>query len=261
MLVIGNANSSNDMAAHFSTISHGPVYQSIRRPALPRFPSLASENIKMVPPVSRYIPKGIDKFDALLADGTTLTDLDCVYCGTGYKPLPNFIHVLDESGISHVPFTSDEIHPYRVPKLHRLIMYACNPSLAFIGAPMVYTPFIIADVVSTWLALAWRGETPYPDTVEGRLAYEQERLRKIEEIRSEMEDPTSFLTFSVMGSDEQGYAASLREEVVKARPELDYVLPIWNDERTKVREAMSQTKYSALEYARDHPGPNVKHRL
>jgi len=251
MLVIGNANSSNDIAAQLSTVSDGPVYQSIRRPAFPGFPSLPSERIKMVSPVSRYIPKGADKFDALLADGTTLTDLDHVYCGTGYRPLPDFIHVLDEGGINQIPFTSNEVYPYRVPSLHRLVLYAHNPSLAFMGAPMVYTPFIVADVVSTWLALTWRSEIPYPDTLEGRLAYERERLCKIAKSRSEMEDPTSFLTFSTMASDEQGYAASFREEVVMVRPEMDHVLPIWNDEKTEVREAMFRTKYDALEYARD----------
>jgi hypothetical protein len=211
----------------------------------------------MVGPVSRYIQKGVNKFDAVLTDGTTLRDLDYVYCGTGYKPLSNFIHVLDEAGVDHIPFTSDKVYPYRVPNLHRLAMYAHNPSLAFIGAPMVFTPFTVADVVSSWLALAWRGEVPYPDTPKERLVYERERLRKIAKICSEMENPTSFLTFSVMAADEQGYAASFREEVVKARPELDAVLPIWNDEKTEAREAMFKTKYYALEYARDHPVPQA----
>lgn len=252
MLVIGNANSSNDMAAQLSTISDGPVYQSIRRPAFPGFPSLASDRIKMVAPVARYIPKDVGKFDALLADGTILSELDYVHCGTGYKPLPAFIHVLDEDEINHIPFTSDEVYPYRVPTLHRLAMYARNPSLAFIGAPMVYTPFTVADVVSTWLALAWRREVAYPDSQEGRLAFERERLSKIAKMRSEMKDPTSFLSFSIMAADEQEYAAGFREDVVKARPELDSVLPIWNDERTEAREAMFKTKYHALNYARDH---------
>ena len=53
-----------------------------------------------------------------------------------------------------------------------------------------------------------------------------------------------------MGSDEQEYARALKADVVHARPELAAVLPEWNDERTKVREAMHKTKYDALEYAR-----------
>ena len=42
----------------------------------------------------------------------------------------------------------------------------------------------------------------------------------------------------------------LKADVVNARPQLATVLPEWNDERTKLREAMHKTKYDALEYAR-----------
>ena len=110
----------------------------------------------MVALVSMYNLKGPNKFDAVVVDRTITRDLDFAHCGTGY------IHVLDKTG-KHDPFTSQEIVPWRVPSLH-LVMYA---SLAFIGAPMVYTPFTVADVVSTWI-----GETPYPSAREG-LVYEQ----------------------------------------------------------------------------------------
>ena len=206
----------------------------------------------MVAPVSKYILKSPSKFDAVLVDRTILRDLDFVHCGTGYRPLPNFIHVLDKTG-KHKPFTSEEVVPWRVPSLHRLVMYANNPSLAFIGAPMVYTPFTVADVVGTWLALAWLGETPYPSTPEGRLLYEWDRLRLTEKRRKKMENPSSFIVFSVMGEDEQEYAAQFRKDIVKVRPELDSELPVWNDEMTAKREAMFKTKYRALEYLRDHP--------
>jgi len=43
---------------------------------------------------------------------------------------------------------------------------------------------------------------------------------------------------------------ALKADVVNARPELAAVLPEWNDDRTKVREAMHKTKFKALEYAR-----------
>jgi len=207
----------------------------------------------MVGPISEYISKG-DKFDVVLTDGTTLCDfaIDHVHCGTGYRPLPEFIQVLNAER-KHTPFTSKEVVPWRVPALHRLIMYAYNPSLAFIGAPVVYTPFTVADVGSTWLSLAWRGEVPYPDTHEGRLAYEKERLEVIEKRRSELDNPSSLMVFNVMGQDEQNYAASFREDVVKARPGLDKLLPVWNDEKTLERETMFKTKRCALEYARDNP--------
>jgi len=64
------------------------------------------------------------------------------------------------------------------------------------------------------------GEVPYPDTHEGRLAYEKERLEVIEKRRLELDNPSSLMVFNVMGQDEQDYAASFREDVVKARPGL-----------------------------------------
>jgi len=67
-----------------------------------------------------------------------------------------------------------------------------------------------------------------------------------------MDDPTSFLVFSVLGPDEQEYAQMLKGDIVKARPEFDNILPVWSDERTIVREAMSKTKLESLLYAREN---------
>ena len=250
-LVIGNKNSSNDIAAQLAPNSNGPVYQSIRRPAPPRCVSLPDERIKMVAPVSKYIIKPSDegdKFDAHLSDGTILADLDNVQLGTGYRPFPSFIRVFGHfpEDHLHVPIIRKDTSPYRVPYLHRLIMYAYNPSLAFIGLPVAYTPFTIADVASTWLSLAWRGETSYPGTNEGRLLYEQERLTVIDDWQRQMDHPTSLMVFNVLGPDEQKYARMLKEDIVKARPEFDNILPVWSDERTVVREAMSKTKFESL---------------
>lgn len=255
VLVVGNANSSNDIAAQLAPVTNGPVYQSIRRPAFPGFVSLPDERIKMVAPVSKYILKDTTddaKFDVLLSDGTTITDLDVVHVGSGYKVLSSFVYVLDEAEKVLSPLATDNTKPYRVPSLHRLIVYGYNPSLAFVGAPMSYTPFTIADVASTWLALAWTGETPYPDTVEGRLTYEKDRMAAIEKWRSEIENPSALMVYNVLGHGEQEYARALKEDIVKARPELHGELPEWSNERTVLREAMHRQKFEALKYAREH---------
>ncbi|KAF9526802.1 hypothetical protein CPB83DRAFT_794326 [Crepidotus variabilis] len=255
IFVIGNANSSNDIAAQTSPKANGPVFQSIRRPNFPGFPSLTSERIQIVAPVSKFVLKpSKSQFDVILSDGTTLEDLDVVYCGTGYKPMTTFISVLDPSKPLEptlIPLGSDSVTPARIPSLHRIIMYAHNPTLGFVGAIYVYTPFIMADVASTWLTLAWCNECPYPPTPSGRLQFENDRLALVKERRASMESPTSFLTYSVMGPDEQGYATGLREDIVEARPELDKVLPVWNNETIQVRDGMFKTKYEALVYARD----------
>ncbi|KAF8961151.1 hypothetical protein BDZ97DRAFT_1905592 [Flammula alnicola] len=259
-LVVGNANSSNDIATQLVSVTDGLVYQSIRRPAFHLYPSLPNERIHKVAPVSKYIPKSTetgDKFDALLADGTLLTDLDIVQVGTGYRPFPDFLRVFGHSPADEgelVPIVYENTFPQRVPSLHRLILYAYNPTLGFMGAPMTYTPFTIADVVSTWLALAWRGEASYPDTPEGRLVFEKERLEAIAKWRSEMDNPSSLMVFSVLGPSEQEYAASLKADIVQARPELEGVLPVWSDERTALRDAMYQKKFEALKYTKAQAG-------
>ncbi|KAF8970781.1 hypothetical protein BDZ97DRAFT_1753585 [Flammula alnicola] len=259
-LVVGNANSSNDITTQLVSVTDGLVYQSIRRPVFHLYPSLPNERIHKVAPVSKYIPKSTetgDKFDALLTDGMLLTDLDIVQVGTGYRPFPNFLPVFGHSPADEgelMPIVYENTFPQRVPSLHRLILYAYNPTLSFMGAPMTYTPFTIADVVSTWLALAWRGEASYPDTPEGRLVFEKERLEAIAKWRSEMDNPSSLMVFSVLGPSEQEYAASLKADIVQARPELEGVLPVWSDERTALRDAMYQKKFEALKYTKAQAG-------
>ncbi|RDB29939.1 Thiol-specific monooxygenase [Hypsizygus marmoreus] len=272
-LVIGNANSSNDMAAQLTSVATLPVYQSIRRPALPGFPRLIDERITMVAPVSKYLlhpsaDSSAPKIEVHLTDGTVLQNIDTVFVGTGYKPFPSFVHVLSHQSPSTLntvadgsdstistptlaPIVSPSTNPHRVPSLHRHILYAHNPSLAFIGAPMSHTPFTLADVASTWLALAWAGGVAFPDTAEGRLEFERERLTTIEQRRAASENPSVFVSYSVLVTDEQGYAAGLREDVVSVNPELDAILPVWSNERTTLRESMWPVKLEALRYARE----------
>jgi len=208
----------------------------------------------MVPPVVQYFlkpqPTGL-KFDALLADGTHLHDLDYVHVGTGYRPLPDFVHVYREGSMNLAPLVTEEVVPHRVPFLHRHIIYAFNPSLAFVGAVVSYTPFILADLVSTWLSLAWTGRIGIPDTVDGRLAWERERLARIQAQRNSTDNPSVFLGFSFLRRDEQAYAEILREEVTSACPSLDATLALWNDERTAVRESMSGLKLESLYFTKD----------
>ena len=265
VLVVANAASSNDIAAYLAPVSRSPIYQSIRRPAFPGFPSLPDDRIKMVAPVSKYTLQetndGRTLVEAVLNDGTVISDIDIVIFGTGYRPYPSFVHVLNRNEdvtSQHItPLASLSIKPYRVPSVHRHILYAYNPTLAFVGLPMSFTPFTIADVTSTWLALAWSRPNSnhppiYPETVTDRLQFEQERVKTIEEWLSMTENPTCFLSYNVLALGEQNYAAGLRKDVVDRRPRLDSVLPVWSDEKTKEREAMYPLRLQVLQHKRDH---------
>ncbi|KAJ7429730.1 hypothetical protein B0H11DRAFT_1024431 [Mycena galericulata] len=297
VLVIGNANSGNDIAAQLAPVARA-VYQSIRRPNFPGFPSLPDPRIARVAPVSEYVLPGESEaeggahalaFDARLADGTTIPDLDVVLLGTGYRASPSFIHVLrptpnpDRDGPHLAPLIPPAPAPATyIPHLHRYTLYAPNPALAFIGTAFAsYTPFTLADVCSSWLALAWAGALAYPADLRTLLEFERERLRAVEEARVEMEramememegegggeeaaaaglsagkergtkaEASALVAYGVLGPFEEAYASALRAEVVSARPELDAVLPVWNPERTAAREAMFSVKRRALELAR-----------
>ncbi|KAG7095315.1 hypothetical protein E1B28_006080 [Marasmius oreades] len=274
MLVIGNANSSNDVAAQLAAVARSPVYRSIRRAAFPGFPSLPDERIEDVAPVRKYIlGPSEDIFNVELENGTLIENLSRVIVGTGYRPYPGFIHVLStakaiQSGLE--PLMTENITPHRIPSLHRHILYAPNPTLAFTGSVMAYTPFTVNDVASAWLALAWIGEICYPSSSNGRLAFEAKRLKAIDEGRRQwagslekegLHDnramPSSLMQYSVLAAAEEEYAGDLREDVVKARPELgkgveDGGYPIWNDERRVHRERMYPIKFGALKWAREN---------
>ncbi|KAJ6606847.1 hypothetical protein B0H10DRAFT_577717 [Mycena sp. CBHHK59/15] len=329
VLVVGNANSGNDIAAQLAaqcrtvvpdTHSHAAapdseargawVYQSIRRPNFPGFPSLPDARIVRVPPVVEYILRdggGIEvtgdtdngtgltnddegrrpTFDARLADGTLLRALDAVWLGTGYRPCPDFVHVRARDGATAICADDTRLAPLLsphtpagagIPQLHRHILYAHNPALAFVGTAYAsYTPFTLADVGSTWLALAWStadgedkenstgrgsGSIAYPTTLAGLLQFEAERRAAVEVARAEVAaagsqnsdsqtppPPSSLLSYTVLGPLEEAYAAGLRADAVHAAPALASVLPVWSAARTAEREAMFGVKRRALEAA------------
>jgi hypothetical protein len=250
-LVIGNANSSNDMAAQLRSVGSLPVYQSIRRPTFPGFPYVPDEHIVMVAPVAKYSPTASGQVEVRLTDGMVLYNIDAVFVGTGYKPYPAFVHVIKPGTRALQQLVSPATEPARIPSLHKHVMYAHNPTLGFVGAPMSFTPFTLADVSSTWLALAWSGELEYPGTVEGRLEYEEARVKSIEEQKRAGGNVTAFVSYMVLAATEQGYARGLVDEVVRVRPSLKEILPEWSDEKTKKREAMWPVKLEALRWARE----------
>ncbi|KAF7325050.1 hypothetical protein MKEN_00547600 [Mycena kentingensis (nom. inval.)] len=255
VLVVGNANSGNDIAAQLAPVARA-VFQSIRRPNWPGFPSLPDERIERVKPVAAYtIHSGTAT--ACLIDGTVIPALDAVIFATGYYPHPDFVRVRGEDGQLRCFVKPEDRH---VPDLHRYTLYVRNPSLAFVGTAIAsYTPFTIADVCSTWLALAWSsgGGVTYPTTVAELLVFERDRMAAVAAGRAEMAATTecgeasSLASYGVLGPFEEEFAAGLRKEIVEARPELDGVLSRWNPERTEAREAMFPVKKRALELARD----------
>jgi hypothetical protein len=58
------------------------------------------------------------------------------------------------------PLTSRTITPSCILGFHLQILYAHNPTLAFIGTTISFIPILLADLTSTWIVLAWSRTMP-----------------------------------------------------------------------------------------------------
>ncbi|KAF5357547.1 hypothetical protein D9757_012370 [Collybiopsis confluens] len=250
-LVVGNGNSANDIAAHLAPVAQNPIYRSIRRSAFKHFVHLPDPRIQDVAPIKRFSVQDNDKARVELHDGTLLQDIDVVFICSGYIPNPTFLHIA--RGYPHLcpKLILNLLKAGEYLRYNRHILYAHNPTLAFMGSVMCFTPFTIADVSSTWLGLAWSNEVAYPASAKDRLQFEKDLIEDIERRRADEAQETgreasSLLTYSALGSLEEDYAAGLKRDIVAARPEMKDVLPDWNATTKAVRESMYTVKYRSL---------------
>ncbi|CAD6932544.1 unnamed protein product [Tilletia controversa] len=111
VVIVGNGNSSNDIAAHLAAlkplpgpgvtgIDAEPIYRSIKHPALPNFVSLPDERIRDVAFIEKYTLRDGDAVDVHLNDGTVLKDVDLVILGVGYGYGYQYTHLLKESALT-----------------------------------------------------------------------------------------------------------------------------------------------------------------
>ncbi|OAX37673.1 FAD/NAD(P)-binding domain-containing protein [Rhizopogon vinicolor AM-OR11-026] len=247
VLVVGNANSANEMSAQLAPIARTPVYRSTRRVSI--FPSLPDARIQDIGPITRYSTSTSDK-NKITAhqDESTIEDIDIVLFGTGYYPDVPYLRVVHPKSRTLAPLTSRTITPSRIPSLHLQVLYAHNPTLAFIGGTISFIPFLLADLTSTWLALAWSGTIPVPRTSEERLVYERDRLDALARQRAETDNPSNLVNFHFLGRDELSYAQGIRNDIIGMRPSsgLDEVLAKWDDGQDTRRWAMYAAKLDSL---------------
>ncbi|KAF8980870.1 hypothetical protein BDQ17DRAFT_1438731 [Cyathus striatus] len=233
ILIIRNEDSSNDIAAHLAPVAHVPIYQSQQREPWFLFKSLPDAHIRKVFLVVRYEYTLSGHVSACLEDGS-------VRGGELYVELVP-------------PIPTPAPTPARIPNLHRLILHAYNPTLSSISAAHSYTPFITANLISTWLSFAWLFPelSIYPPSIEQRLVFGQEPLKKMEERRKRAgRNPSSLVVFSILGEDEDEYVRALRREVVSVDRGLDGVLPSWSEGMVKDRVGMYELKEGALWWAK-----------
>ncbi|KAJ3563742.1 hypothetical protein NP233_g8745 [Leucocoprinus birnbaumii] len=187
-----------------------------------------------------------DKINAHLQDGTTLTGIDFVHIPRGYEPYPDFVHVLNNTSLPSaacsagpksrtlIQLVDQNPHPESgtcVPSLHRHILYAYNPTVAFIGSPMLFTPFTVNNVSSLWLSIVWSHTipllisphtipllisppTPVPTLTEKLLQFEKDQLELIRNWRESVDNPSALYSYGVLGALEEEYANRLGKEIV-----------------------------------------------
>lgn len=101
IMVVGNANSGNDVAAQLASLrklgQHDPIYRVIRHKAWDYIVSLSDSLIKDVPALqSVVISKDGTKLQATLVDGSIVENVDCIIFASGYEIAKiRFVHLLD----------------------------------------------------------------------------------------------------------------------------------------------------------------------
>ncbi|KAK7455228.1 hypothetical protein VKT23_011101 [Stygiomarasmius scandens] len=270
-LVIEDENSTLDMATPLSLLGCPPVYRSALHSV--KIPCLPNPRIEDVPPVKEFrchlgapfdssnfhtIAEESEKVSVTLEDGTEIDNIDVLFVDTGYKPHSEMIHVIsqhDRRSLTPLPsvIPSTNARTCRIPHLYQHILYAYNPTLAFIGAVTASLPFVVADISSLWLTLAWNGEIKIPSTPAERLQFEHDLLVDIEpEHRDKMGQvvPSASTTYSNLGDREVQYAAGLRKDIVNVRPGLGSLLLEWDDRLETAKDNMFLMKIKALEWAK-----------
>ncbi|KAJ7052340.1 hypothetical protein C8F01DRAFT_1170731 [Mycena amicta] len=242
VVVVGNANSSNDIAAQLKSVARAPVYRSIRRQALRRFAFLPDPRVVDVPAVARYKLASNGKLDLELSDGELLIDIDAVVLGTGYKA-------------AAAPRRSRPLLPPRRPPPNA--SPRSTNTFSMLPTPVSRSsarcsrtpPFTLADVASTYLTLVWRKQIVIPGALEARLVGEQARIGLVEQMRRETQDsnPSSFVAYHILGAAEQAYAQGLKDAVRAVKREWAEVLPGWDEEEWRRREGMYERKWVSLE--------------
>jgi hypothetical protein len=122
------------------------------------------------------------------------------------------------NSLTLTPLTSRTTTSSCIPSLHLQILYAHNPTLTFIGTTISFIPFLLADLTSTWLGLAWSGTIAIPATAEERLDYERIRLDALATQHAETGNPSNLVNFHFLGRDELSYAQAIRNDIVGTRP-------------------------------------------
>ncbi|MCJ1475831.1 hypothetical protein MMC13_004495 [Lambiella insularis] len=151
VLVVGNAASGTDIAAHLLPHAALPLLLSSRSES-PLAPPPAG--VLSLPEIAAYLPPSPHLPRAVrFANGHVESHLDAVLYCTGY--------------LYSFPFLPRDTPPlttgHRVPALYQHLFSIAHPSLAFLLLPTRVLPFPLAEAQAAVVARVWAGRLPLPD--------------------------------------------------------------------------------------------------
>ncbi|KAH8647262.1 thiol-specific monooxygenase [Xylariales sp. PMI_506] len=171
VIIVGNSASGIDLSAQISTVSQLPVIVSEKSQAATAAAAAEGEKpaLKLVPKIAEFLSAEGERA-VRFADGHVERDVDAVVFCTGY--FYSFPYL--RQATLDPPVTTDGSY---VRGLYEHILYAADPTLAFLGMPQRVVPFPIAEAQSAWVARLWAGRLAVPARADMK-AWEAELVRE-----------------------------------------------------------------------------------
>lgn len=236
ILVVGNANSANDIAAHLAPLNSGPLYRAIRHPSL--FAHLPDPRITDMPPLASLSPSPDGTTaTATLTDGRTLQGLTTIIFATGYTYAFPYLHT-----------PSPIARHGAVPNLHLATLHAQHPTLALLGLSVASNPIPLSEVTARLAARTFWRVQPLPSP--GALGADA-RARAAELGLTEEEEAGWRGLHALRGAPERALLAALLAELEAGERGASEGLFRWDEERETVVKGMRAVKEGELRRIRD----------
>jgi hypothetical protein len=224
IVVVGNGNSGNDiaaqLAAHRTLGEHDSVFRVARHKPWYFYVSLPDPRIKDVPALNSLSLTANDKkVSVKLIDGSEIKDVDRIIFASGYEigRFPN-VHLLTRqpfasedkllppldhsdaswqapsdlaslwtslsSPLAGTSFNSTD-NPERVSQLFYQILHSRASTLALINLTVTSIPFWCSDLQAHLIRAIWDGSYTLPDKLQDRCEYETNRINFLAQYKAQ----------------------------------------------------------------------------
>ena len=255
LVVVGNANSANDVAAHLAPLnSDGPLYRCIRHEST--FAHLPDPRIRDVPPIARLDLADDETVDVTLEDGRRLQGITKVIFASGYQYQFDWIRVpsvhADAAGVKSSPST--DLAPASiygaVPDLHMGTFVAAAPTLSFIGLAACSTPMPLSEIQGRVVARTLFGTMPFSSGPLSEVLADFTARAKDLELRRD--DPKGWRALHMIrGPEERKLVKALLTRLEECETGSSGGLFRWDDRRESIAKNLRAVKEGELRRLRN----------